>query len=88
MFAHCNFDALEMMFLEMDVWVLGFGFFYWVKLFLSVPEGGTDEMQFKNLFAFKILCKYVFYRCKFWSYYLDLVNFLVYDISIIVTLEF
>lgn len=60
--------------------VLGFGFFCWVELFLSVPEGGTDKMQFKNIFAFKILCKYIFYRWENKSFYLDFINFLAYDV--------
>lgn len=80
-FAHCNFDVLEMMFCwcKMCV-VLGVAFFCWVELFLSVPEGGIDEMQFKNILACKILCKYIFNRCKTRSFYLDFVNILVYDV--------
>lgn len=35
---------------------LGFGFFCWVELFLSVPEGGTDEMQFKNTYLLLKSC--------------------------------
>lgn len=78
-FAHCNFDVNDVL-LEGNVFGWGLSFFCWVELFLSVPEGGTDEMQFKNIFAFKILCKFIFYRYENWSFYLDFVNFFVCDV--------
>lgn len=59
---------------------LGVAFFFWVELFLSVSEGGIGETQFKNILACKILCKYIFNRCENRSFYLDFVNFLVYDV--------
>lgn len=59
--------------------VSGSGFFCYVELFLSVPEGGQMK-QFKEMLAFKVLCKYDFNKHGNWRLYLCFVNFVVYDV--------